>query len=289
MKTIQFDEYSCDADLQMTIGNCKNIPHEFSTGELHNTDFYEVIIFNKGKGTLQIDQSQIELKDQLIVFISPFQKRQWFVKDGDIDALFLIFQEDFLNDYFSDKIFTYRLQYFHQLQNPVAMLASDLLFDRVKVVFEEIIGEVQNFRCDSGHLIRSLLYFLLIRLNRDYALNYGLGTESHINNHAYQFKQLLEQHIKKKQRIEDYVELMGVSRITLNKAVKKQYKVTASQLIKQRLLAEIKNLLVFSKMSISDISFELSFSEPNHLIRFFKRLTGQTPAQYRVDYQNGML
>ncbi|MGB0526058.1 MAG: helix-turn-helix domain-containing protein [Flammeovirgaceae bacterium] len=266
-----------------------SIPYGFSQGELHQTDFFEIIVFTKAKGTLVIDQQKIELRDHLIVFLSPFQKRQWFVENGAINAQFLIFQEAFLNDFFSDQLFTYRLQYFYQQQHPFYLQASEQLFNRLQVILAEINGELKLFRCDSSHLIRSLLYFILIRLNRDYALAYGLGTETQVNNYAYQFKQLLEQHIQSKQRIEDYTELIGISRITLNKATKVQFKQTATELIKNRLFFELKNLLVYSNQTINELAYQLNFSEPNHLIRFFKRMSGLTPAAYRATYQNGHL
>ncbi|MNN55072.1 Helix-turn-helix domain protein [compost metagenome] len=83
---------------------------------------------------------------------------------------------------------------------------------------------------------------------------------------------LLEQHIQQKQRINEYTALMGISRITLNHAVKAQFNTTATQLLKQRLLFEVQELLIHSDKSIS----ELNFSEPNHLMRFFKAQTGKT-------------
>ncbi len=56
----------------------------------------------------------------------------------------------------------------------------------------------------------------------------------------------MEVHIKDKQRVADYAELLGISRISLNKAVKAQFNITASQLLKQRLAFEIQNLLIYS-------------------------------------------
>lgn len=78
-----------------------------------------------------------------------------------------------------------------------------------------------------------------------------------------------------------------MSRITLNKAVKIHFNVTATHLLKQRLLFEIKNYLIHSEMTVSEIAFELSFSEPNHLVRFFKTQTGLTTSEFLMDYRNG--
>lgn len=287
MQTINFP--SCNVELAINLAMNWGVPQDFEKGELHQANFFEVMILNKAEGTLVIDQQRIDLEDGLIIFLSPLQRRQWFVEGKHVDAHFLVFQEQFLNDFFADQLFTYRLQYFYQRQHPYYFKPDDLLFERLQVIISEIRGELTNFRCDSAHLLRSLLYFLLIRLNRDYALTYDLGTESQINNHAYEFKKLLEAHIQTKQRIEDYTDMLGISRITLNKATQAQFRQSASQLIKDKLYFEIKNALVYTQATINEIAHELNFSEPTHFVRFFKRMSGLTPAVYREAYQNGHL
>ena len=51
---------------------------------------------------------------------------------------------------------------------------------------------------------------------------------------------------KKNLTINEYAELVGVSRICLNKSVKEQFGVTAKGMIQHRMLDEIKNLLLYS-------------------------------------------
>jgi len=43
---------------------------------------------------------------------------------------------------------------------------------------------------------------------------------------------------------------------------------------------EIKNDLLFSGLSVKEIAYNLQFSAPNHLMRFFKRQTGTTVGEY---------
>lgn len=78
----------------------------------------------------------------------------------------------------------------------------------------------------------------------------------------------------------DYAELMNISRVTLNKAVMREFGLSAVHLLKQRLLQEVKNDLLFSGLSVKEIAYRLHFSEPNHLMRFFKQMTGQTISEF---------
>ena len=53
------------------------------------------------------------------------------------------------------------------------------------------------------------------------------------------------------------------------------------------MLYEVKSFLIYSNKSISEIAFELYFSEPSHLNRFFKVQTGTTASTFRKTYQIG--
>jgi AraC family transcriptional activator of pobA len=227
-----------------------------------------------------LNNQKWDVSDNSIVFISAFQKRQWEMTGESMDFTSLVFQEDFLNEFFADKLFTYRLLYFYQLQHTLKMAVTSQEMSNLCNILTEIKAELVSVRPDSAHIIRSQLYYLLQTLNRQYSIQNNLDLD-HVGNHAaYQFKRLLEIHIRQKQRINDYTEILGISRISLNKAVKAAFNVTATQLIKRRLLFEIQSQLIYSDKTTSEIAFELGFSEPNHLMRFFKTLTSETISEF---------
>ncbi|WP_281233840.1 helix-turn-helix domain-containing protein [Flavobacterium gelatinilyticum] len=286
MRTIKFHKSECGVDILLNVLRGNDVKVNYLKTEMYNADFFEILLFKKAKGTLILNQQKITINDDTIVFISPFQKRQWNLEPDGLDFTILVFQEDFLNDFFSDKFFTYRLLYFYQLNFPLSISIDKADLEKACSLLTEIKGELLEPKPDSVHIIRSLLYYLLQKFNREYANRFDLSLEKAENNYAYQFKQLLELHITEKQRIDDYVSLLGISRITINSAVKKQFNVTATHLLKQRLLFEIKNYLIHSGKNVSEIADELHFSEPSHLMRFFKMQTGMTTTEFLADYQN---
>jgi len=289
LKTIKFHKTECGVDFLLNVLPSEEIKENYLTEETFNTDFFEIAFFESGTGSVIINQQKVPVKDNSIIFISPFQKRKWELVGHGLKFKILAFQEDFLNDFFADKLFTYRLLYFYQLDYSLLMQIDNNLFDKYNEQLSEIKTELIATKADSVHIIRSLLYYLLQKLNREYAQLNNLSIDSSTNNYAFEFKRLLEVHIKEKQRISDYTDLLNISRITLNKAVKKQFNVTATNLLKQRLLFEIKNLLIHSNNTIQEIAYQLNFSEPNHLMRFFKKQTGMTASEFQDSYQNGRL
>ena len=289
METIKFNKTECGVDFLLNVLPSDEIAETYLNHKLFNTDYFEIIFFKKGSGQLTLNYQKINVEDNSIIFISPFQKRQWKLDAEDFDFTVLAFKEDFLNEFFSDKLFTYRLSYFYQLEFPLNMQVEKENIDMYCVLLSEIKAELRKTRIDSVHIIRSLIYYLLQKLNRVYAEKHQLSLKNQDTNYAFQFKKLIETNIENKQRISDYTDLMGISRITLNKCVKDQFNVTATHLLKQRLLVEIKDYLIHSEMTVSQIAYKLNISEPNHLMRFFKSQTGMTTTEFLADYQNGSI
>lgn len=64
--------------------------------------------------------------------------------------------------------------------------------------------------------------------------------------------------------------------------VRRQTGQTASEYIQQKIIGRAKEYLLSSDMTMSQISYELGFQYPQHLSRMFKRVTGYTPNEFRM-------
>ena len=224
----------------------------------------------------------------MVPLLSPHQQQEWHVGEAGLDYTFLIFREDFMRTFIADKFFVYRLLYYYQTDTPPYLFAAPEELAEYMHLLGKIKQELLHPVVDTYNLIVSVLYYLLVIINRAYAKAYRLPVEIPKNNYAFQFKDLLEKHIHKLQRVQEYADMLHVSRITLNNSVIAQFGVSASHLLKQRLLEELKNELLFSGRNVSQLADEFHFSDPSHLMRFFKQQTGKTCSQYLSDYQNGI-
>ena len=287
MKTFHFLKNKYGINLLMDIGSYQDIPNYFFENELHTTDFYEIIFFSKGNGYLALDQQKIVINDHTVIFISPFQKRKWFLDATKVECYFLFFQDSFLSDFFSDKLFAFRLQYFYNKTKPLSIQISNNFHLQLQDIFLELLDEIKAFQSDSEHIIRSLLYFVLIKLNRVYAQKHLLSAETRNNSIAFMFKQLLQLEVNKIRHINYYARKLQISRITLNKHVKSQFGITVSEMVNEFILFEIKSRLLYTNLTVNEISYLLSFSQGNHLTRFFKANVGISPKDFRNAYQTG--
>ncbi|NLP59032.1 helix-turn-helix protein [Lutibacter oceani] len=64
---------------------------------------------------------------------------------------------------------------------------------------------------------------------------------------------------------------------------------TIENYIIQQKIERVKELIFYNELTISQISYELNYSSPQHLSRQFKKITGITPTQYKNIGSRGKL
>ena len=286
--SVPFSKTRCGVDFYINPGESKDIRGVLTEHRTFKPDFFSFYFFRRANGYVLLNFRKIELRDDMVLLLSPHQQQEWHVDEAELDYTFLIFREDFMRTFIADKFFVYRLLYYYQTDTPPYLFAAPEELAEYMRLLGKIKQELLHPVADTYNLIVSVLYYLLVVINRAYAKTYRLPVEVPKNNYAFQFKDLLEKHIRDMQRVQEYADILRVSRITLNNSVMAQFGVSATHLLKQRLLEELKNELLFSDRNVSQLADEFHFSDPSHLMRFFKQQTGKTFTQYITDYQNGI-
>jgi AraC family transcriptional activator of pobA len=98
------------------------------------------------------------------------------------------------------------------------------------------------------------------------------------------FRHLIEQHFGDQWRIQDYCEALGARVSELAGACRDVLGCAPSTLIHERVLLDAKRRLTYSRASVSEIAYEIGFSDAAYFSRFFKRQTGVSPGQFRRTY-----
>jgi AraC family transcriptional regulator, transcriptional activator of pobA len=129
-----------------------------------------------------------------------------------------------------------------------------------------------------GHL--ALLAIAVVRLAASRART-GAVTLRPADPTVEALRGLLEEHFRKERQLGFYAEKLAMTPDRLNDIVKRATGVTAGHLIRQRVLTEAKRQLVFTTLAIHEISYDLTFADPSHFARFFRKQTGTTPQGFR--------
>lgn len=273
---LKYTKSACGVNFLLNTAESSEKRGWFDLNEQYKTDFFEFYFFRKASGYVFLDGQRIELHDNSVLIVSPFKQQEWHVQMDCLDYTFLVFQEEFVYNFSSDKYFMYRLLYCYQNDHSTYFSMNTEQMEPFLSILRKMKKELLEPIADSYHLIVAYLYEFLLLLNRYYAGIFNLPLRLPLNNFAFKFKELLEKNIRQKNRVNDYAQMMGISRVALNKAVENEFGVTATHLLKQRLLQEVKNELLFSDTPVKEIAYRLRFSAPNHLMRFFKQQTGKT-------------
>jgi AraC family transcriptional activator of pobA len=246
-------------------------------------DFYGLCIVTRGKGSISIDKRVSHFNKGSLLFFQPNRVNQWQRVSSDFSGYFLVFENEFIETFFQDSLFIYRFQFFHNNISYTLRCKPDFLRALVALC-RTINSELARLREDSHHFLRSILYNILIQINRKYIEQYGLSANLFQNNGALQFRKLLETKIRNHQRVEDYAAFLNISRAHLNSITKEAFGLPVSAIIKERLSTEIRRDLLFTNKPIKEMSLEMNFSDVSNFVRFFKKQTGMNPGEYRSKF-----
>ena len=79
----------------------------------------------------------------------------------------------------------------------------------------------------------------------------------------------------------DYAESLNVHVNHLNSSVKSISQRTTTQLIKEKIFEESKNLLTYTNWDIAEVGYTLGFDQPAHFNNFFKKQAQISPLKFR--------
>jgi AraC family transcriptional activator of pobA len=78
------------------------------------------------------------------------------------------------------------------------------------------------------------------------------------------------------------VEPLGITTTQLNRLCRRHLRCSALDVLHQRLLLEAKRELRYTALQVRQISDGLGFSDPAYFTRFFRRLAGRSPQEWRA-------
>jgi AraC family transcriptional activator of pobA len=278
IKSYHFLPRKYGKDLLLDIARIETLKNFVLDPTPHQISFYEILFIETGKGSFSLDENKTILAPGTVIFTSPGQVRRWNAQD--VSGYTLFFEKDFLGLFFTDELFLYRFQYFHQYSRPTGMKMPVKNFNRVLQLVYHLEEEFKHLQADSNHLLRAILYQLLVVLNRYYSVVSKLQAGSHVHPDFFRFRSLLEKQFIQQHRVATYAKMLRISVTHLNKICRQYSGLSAQKMIHHRLLSEIKKQLRCDQ-SVKEIAYAFDFSDPSNFNRFFKKMTGTTAQQYR--------
>lgn len=136
-----------------------------------------------------------------------------------------------------------------------------------------------NLQLEMLQMMLKRLLILCTRIYKDQNIVSKLRTQSIDTIREYNY--LVEQHFRTKHTVKEYAALLFKSPKTLSNQFKKYGDITPQQFIQNRIMLEARRSLTYTEKSISEIGFELGFSDIQAFSRFFSNQEGCSPQNFR--------
>jgi AraC-like DNA-binding protein len=97
----------------------------------------------------------------------------------------------------------------------------------------------------------------------------------------FDFYNMLRKHYRKEHMVSFYAEKLFITPRHLSMVIKNQSGKTASAIIESFIVQDARSLLERNNLSIAQIADKLNFSDQVHFGKYFKRITGLSPKNFR--------
>jgi len=162
------------------------------------------------------------------------------------------------------------------LQQPRIVQATQ----EMKRIVQSVFTEYPTRGFARAHVLRALSTVLAGLVAR--ALWSANPTEARTEQGLQKrFEALVEQHHLEHLSVADYANRLAVTPTHLSRVMRQATGQSASAAIEARVIREARRNLAFSNLSVSEIAYQLGYSDPAYFSRVFKRATGQSPRMFR--------
>jgi len=254
--------------------------HNFDQGTApYRLNFYDILLVTRGHGWFALDDAVHKVRPGTVFFTRPGEVRRWDVKA--LDGACLFFAADFVHEAFNDPQFVSQFAFFAADRPSGALRLTKRQAAAFLRRFKPMRSELRRLRGDTGHLLRARLYELLILLNRWYVEEFGQPAAPR-DHTVTRFMTLVERNYRRYHGVAAYAQMLGRTAGHLTHLCNRAFGHTAGAMIHQRLALEAKRLLLHTSATSAAIGYALGFEDPAYFSRSFRRMTGQSPSDYRA-------
>ncbi len=248
-----------------------------------STAYYQFAMGSEVQAKLGVfDTNAVTEKYTMVIYL-PGQILKW-EKTGDWSGYVLNVKENFLN-LGSIAHLTESYGFLHRLQ-PLIINLSEEDYHVLSKFYELMLLEQKEMNEENMLVIRNLMQILIVFVNRIVSRMKTTGSfvEMKYQRIATRFKSLVFEHYKKNKSVTYYASLLGVTPEYLGESVKKVYNTTPKNIINEILFMHAKTLLTTTDTEIKELAWSLNFDDYSHFVKFFKKMSGHTPAEYRNNF-----
>lgn len=250
----------------------------------HLHDFYTIFWVESGEAIHATEFVEYSLKADTILFVPPGLKHRMYL-DKSVGGIYILFNEDFIRYNLKNHVPLKEYRLFNNPDFKSLITVVPEKREKLHTITEMIFDEVKNSDDYSEDIVMNLLHLFLLESRRIFDFQnqeiQEVETDSTPDTTIIKFKQLIEENYTSRKSVSPYAEMLNINPSCLNELTKRTTGITAGELIRNRVIDEIKKLLYSSNRSGKEIAFQLGFDDPAYFSRFFRKYTGMTTKEFR--------
>ncbi|WP_139957256.1 AraC family transcriptional regulator [Flavicella sediminum] len=241
--------------------------HVRKTAAHKHNKYLELVFFTNASGFHTIDNHKIEVKPGTFFVVRKEQVHFWDL-DSEPNGYVILLKKSFVDNSLDlelkkviAKISAITYRYFESAETLINLF--DLLI---------IENKSENNTMILEGLLKALLAKVIQSDNNVTQTKIGLYSK---------FMDVLNTQEVQLQTVDYYATILNTTPQNLNNCCKKEHNTTASSILTDRIIMEAKRLLIYTDLTISEISYTLFFKDNSHFGKYFKRIVGTTPSEFR--------
>jgi AraC-like DNA-binding protein len=250
-----------------------------SPDEPHVHDFEELLIGSEGRIEHFIDFNALTFKAPFISFIAKgkVHRIKPMTENKKCNIWAIAFSSDFIPET------TFQLySYYHDHAN--IEFKDEKAFSRilmlVEMIYEEMLSSNPKLAV-ARDLLKTLFTMIEAEEEKDVLKEKKLPK---VQNTTFKnFLKILEENFRRPEGVNYYSEKLFMTPRNLNLVCQNILNKSVSEIIETRKQIEAKNLLIYTDKAVSEIGYELGYSEKAYFTSVFKKVNGKTPTDFREE------
>lgn len=250
--------------------------HNWHINPHRHVGLFQLLCLDQGRAVVQIDDERFEMRGGQVLVVPPSCIHGFDFERNAVGSVITIALP------LAQKLLAPIDGGLLQLTRPrTHTLAGDAEGMQLRMLFDAFAREYRERQPLRNALMETLLAALLIGLSRHLAPQSDFHSPHGGGRHFARFCELVEQWYARHYPVPRYAAELGITAAHLNLLCRQAAGHSALEMIHERLLLEAKRSLVYTSMSIAEVSYAIGFADPAYFTRFFKQRSGVSPKQFR--------
>ena len=251
--------------------------------EPFKVDVTMAIIYEQGSAVLKINMREYRLKAPCVLIVLAGQIYQPIYNSEDLKTKVIVISRSFSDTLFPSFGETQQL-YMSVLKQPVIVTDNDqMVFTRYYELMSDLVKSPESdFKLEAARHLTLAMFYGYTHIK--HTLSEDDTRKNRKNELHSDFLNLLHKNYKREREMTFYAEKLFVTPKYLSQVIKDVTGHSAMKYIEDYVISESKALLSSTNMTIQQISDELNFPSQSVFGKYFKRIVGVSPREYRNRY-----